>query len=173
MTTIVAIQAGPIATIGADSYTTYGDRPFFHPATKKIIQSGRWLIAAAGDARACDIITTIWNPPAPRGKKNLHDFVATTVIKSLRKVLTENEYSPQPKDDGFDLLLVIDGEVFQITNDFTLLRTHTGVYGIGSGGDYAVGAIMAGCSIEESIQIAIDLDINSGGKIQIEHSERL
>lgn len=172
MTTIVALQGGTVATIGAESYTTYGDRPFFHKDVKKIIRSGKWLIAAAGDANACDLITNVWKPPTPRGNKAMHEFVATNVIKSLRKMLAENGYQQQPKDDGFDLLLAINGEVFQITNDFTLLRTATGIYGIGSGADYAVGALMAGASVEEAMKIAIKLDINSGGPIQIEHSER-
>ena len=170
MTTIVAVQGGSIATIGAESYTTYGDRPFVHKDIKKIIKSGRWLIAAAGDARVCDIINS-WRPPHPRGNKNLYEFVATTVIKSLRKAI--GDYTTQSKDDGFDLLLVINGEVFQITNDFTLLRSNSGIYGIGSGADYAVGALMAGATVEEALKIAIKLDINSGGPIQIELSERL
>ena len=170
MTTIVAVQGGSIATIGAESYTTYGDRPFVHKDIKKIIKSGRWLIAAAGDARVCDIINS-WKPPHPRGNKNLYEFVATTVIKSLRKAI--GDYTTQSKDDGFDLLLVINGEVFQITNDFTLLRSNSGIYGIGSGADYAVGALMAAASVEDAIKIAIKLDINSGGPIQIELSERL
>ncbi len=173
MTTIVAVQGGSIATIGAESFTTYGDRPFFHKDVKKIIHSGKWLVATAGDANACDLIANVWKPPTPRGNKNLHDFVATTVIKSLRKMFAENNYQQQPKDDGFDLLLACNGEVFQITNDFTLLRTSTGIYGIGSGADYAVGALMAGATVEEAIKIAVKLDINSGGPIQIELSERL
>jgi len=173
MTTIVAMQGNTIATIGAESYTTYGDRPFFHKDVKKIVRSGKWLIAAAGDANACDLITNIWKPPSPRGNKSLHNFVATTVIKSLRKMFADNNYVQQPKDDGFDLLLAINGEVFQITNDYTLLRTNTGIYGIGSGADYAVGALMAGASVEEAMKIAIKLDTNSGGPIQIELSERL
>jgi ATP-dependent protease HslVU (ClpYQ) peptidase subunit len=170
MTTIVALQGGNVATIGAESYTTYGDRPFVHKDIKKIIKSGKWIIATAGDARVCDIINS-WKPPHPRGNKNLHEFVATTVIKSLRKVI--GDYTPQSKDDGFDLLLVFNGEVFQITNDFTLLKSSTGIYGVGSGADYAVGALMAGASVEDAIKIAIKLDINSGGPIQIELSERL
>lgn len=172
MTTIVAVQGGTVATIGAESYTTYGDRPYFHKDVKKIIRSGRWLIAAAGDANACDLITNVWKPPTPRGNKNLYDFVATNVIKSLRKMFADNNYTQQPKDDGFDLLLAINGEVFQITNDYTLLKTSTGIYGIGSGADYAIGALMAGASVEEAMKIAIKLDINSGGPIQIELSER-
>lgn len=173
MTTIVAVQGGSVATIGAESYTTYGDRPFFHKDVKKIVRSGKWLIAAAGDANACDLITNVWKPPTPRGSKSLHDFVATSVMKSLRKMLADNNYTQQPKDDGFDLLLACNGEVFQITNDFTLLRSGTGIYGIGSGADYAVGALMAGATVEEAMKIAIKLDINSGGPIQIELSERL
>jgi ATP-dependent protease HslVU (ClpYQ) peptidase subunit len=172
MTTIVAMQGSTIATIGAESYTTYGDRPFVHKDIKKIIHSGRWLIATAGDANACDLIANVWKPPTPRGKKSLYEFVSTTVIKSLRKMFADNNYTQQPKDDGFDLLLAINGEVFQITNDFTILRSSTGIYGIGSGADYAVGALMAGATVEEALKIAIKLDINSGGAIQIEHSER-
>lgn len=173
MTTIVALQGGNVATIGAESYTTYGDRPYFHKDVKKIVKSGRWFIAAAGDANACDLITNIWKPPTPRGSKAIHTFVATNVIKNLRKMLADNNYSQQPKDDGFDLLLAINGEVFQITNDFTLLRSSTGIYGIGSGADYAVGALLAGATVEDAIKISIELDTNSGGPIQIELSERL
>jgi ATP-dependent protease HslVU (ClpYQ) peptidase subunit len=173
MTTIVAMQGSSIATIGAESYTTYGDRPYFHKDVKKIIRSGRWLIATAGDANACDLISNVWKPPTPRSNKSLYEFVSTNIIKSLRKMFADNNYTQQPKDDGFDLLLAINGEVFQITNDFTILRSSTGIYGIGSGADYAVGALMAGATVEEAMKIAIKLDINSGGPMQIELSDRL
>jgi ATP-dependent protease HslVU (ClpYQ) peptidase subunit len=172
MTTIVAVESKHLATIVAESYTTYGDRPYYHPDVKKITKSGSWLLAASGDARACDIITNVWKPPSPRGNKNLHIFVSTTVIKSLRKILSENEYTQQPKDDGFDLLMILNGQVFHITNDFTLLKSINGLYGIGSGSAYALGAIEAGADIVQAVRIAIELDINSGGPIQVEISER-
>jgi ATP-dependent protease HslVU (ClpYQ) peptidase subunit len=44
MTTIVALQGGTVATIGAESYTTYGDRPFFHKDVKKIVKLADGLL---------------------------------------------------------------------------------------------------------------------------------
>jgi ATP-dependent protease HslVU (ClpYQ) peptidase subunit len=41
------------------------------------------------------------------------------------------------------------------------------MYAMGTGGNWALGALHAGATIEEAMKIAIKLDINSGGKIQI------
>jgi len=38
-------------------------------------------------------------------------------------------------------------------------------FGIGSGGDYAVVALRAGATIKKAVQVAIDSDVYSGGKI--------
>jgi ATP-dependent protease HslVU (ClpYQ) peptidase subunit len=41
------------------------------------------------------------------------------------------------------------------------------MYSIGTGGNWALGALFAGATVEEAMKIAIKLDINSGGKVQI------
>ena len=70
-------------------------------------------------------------------------------------------------DDSFQFIVGLNNKLFMITEDYSVIRTNTNVYGVGSGSLYAIGALFAGVSVREAVKIAIKLDINSGGKIQI------
>lgn len=61
--------------------------------------------------------------------------------------------------DGKDLALVDEG--------FIAIPVDCPCFAIGSGRDFAMGAMMAGASAEDAVRIAMQLDRNSGGDVQI------
>ena len=63
--------------------------------------------------------------------------------------------------------MAVSGEIFDIADDLSVCRSADGIYGVGSGSDYAVGAIHAGAKPEKAIEIAAKLDVNTSGPIQI------
>jgi ATP-dependent protease HslVU (ClpYQ) peptidase subunit len=63
--------------------------------------------------------------------------------------------------------MAVSGEIFDIADDLSVCRSADGIYGVGSGSDYAVGAIYAGAKPEKAIEIAAKLDVNTSGPIQI------
>ena len=98
----------------------------------------------------------------------------TKAMPSLRKCLTDNGYDfNEGKSDGkaednrFSFIMAVGGELFDIGDDLSVIRSGNGIYGVGSGSDYAIGALHAGAKPEKAIEIAAKLDVNTSGPIQV------
>ncbi len=80
----------------------------------------------------------------------------------MKQCFKDNEYKwndvSEDDDTRFTFLLAVGGTVFEISDDFSVGMDSTGYYGIGSGSDYAVGALHAGADMEEALKIAARLD---------------
>jgi len=163
MTTIVAIQYEDRVVMGADSLTT-GDRKYSHPTIAKISKRNNYLIGGSGLAEACDIAQHIWNPPRPTAedRRDLYHFMISKVIPSLKKCFRDNQYDWQKtegeKDPNFAFLIAVGGQVFDISDDFSVMLDESGVYGVGHGSSVAIGAIHAGSNIEQALEIAAKVD---------------
>jgi len=166
MTTIIGVQTEDGCWLACDSRTT-GEtgRPYEHDWVEKITQNGEYLIAGSGDADACDIIQHLWQPPKPpRTKdKNLYKFVLLEVVPSLKRCLEDNDYEQDKndKDAGYLFLIALRGVIYEIDSSNTVCLRSDGVYGIGSGSRYAVGALYAGASWQWALEIAEINDINT------------
>ena len=171
MTTIVAVCKNGNVTLGADSQVTDGSRPNRHSKMEKITKNNGWLIAGSGDSTPCDILQHIFIPPVPTIKErdNLYKFMITKFIPAMQDCLEENNWKPDQndKDSGFSMLFAFDGEVFDIGNDFSVLLNSDGIYGVGNGSQFAIGALYAGASVEKALEIAANNDIYTSAPFQI------
>jgi ATP-dependent protease HslVU (ClpYQ) peptidase subunit len=171
MTTIVAVCKNGNVTMGADSQVTDGSRPNRHSKMEKITKNNGWLIAGSGDSTPCDILQHIFVPPVPTIKErdNLYKFMITKFIPAMQDCLEESNWKPDQndKDSGFNMLFAFDGEVFDIGNDFSVLLNSDGIYGVGNGSQFAIGALYAGASVEKALEIAANNDIYTSGPFQI------
>ena len=171
MTTIVAVCKNGNVTLGADSQVTDGSRPNRHSKMEKITKNNGWLIAGSGDSTPCDILQHIFIPPVPtiKERENLYKFMITKFIPAMQDCLEENNWKPDQndKDSGFSMLFAFDGEVFDIGNDFSVLLNSDGIYGVGNGSQFAIGALYAGASVEKALEIAANNDIYTSGPFQI------
>ena len=165
MTTIAAVQHREGFVIAADSQVTDNDRPFIHSDVKKITKIGDYVLAGAGISRFCDVIMYGWNPPKYDGSDK-YTFMVSKFIPEMKKAHDECGYVLK-EEDSFQFLVGIRNSLFQINYDYSVFKTDTGFYGIGSGGSYAVGALAIGATLREAVKVSIKFDINSGGKIQI------
>ena len=178
MTTIVAVQYKDRCVFGADNQVTDGSgRIYRHKDMAKISQKGHYLIAGSGEVQPCDVAQHIWKPPAvtANDRKDIYHFVITKVMPSLRDALKTNGYNFEEERDKsdtgprFNFLLAVCGEVFDVSDDLSVCRTDSGLYGVGNGAAYALGALHAGASILESLKIAASLDAyTSGPFIEVE-----
>jgi len=178
MTTIVAVQYEDRCVLAADNQVTDGSgRIYRHIDMAKISERGAFLVAGSGEVQPCDVAQHIWKPPAPTAgdKKNTYHFMITKVMPSLREALKANGYNfdeAQEKEDNgprFHFLIAVNGEVFDIADDLSVCRTEDGLYAVGNGAAYALGALHAGSSVLESLQIAEKLDVyTSGPFIEVE-----
>lgn len=170
MTTIVGLCKNGTVILGADSQVTDGDRRNNSLIMEKITKNNGYLIAGSGDSTPCDILQHIFKPPVPTvaERKNMYKFMITKFVPAMREALDDNGWKPTPNDDsGFSMLIAYDGELFDIGDDFSVLLNDTGIYGVGNGFKYAIGALSVGASVEKALEIAADNDIYTSGPFQI------
>jgi ATP-dependent protease HslVU (ClpYQ) peptidase subunit len=171
MTTIVAVQYKDKVVFAADNQVT-GDngRIYHHPRMEKIAERGEYLIAGSGEVGPCDIAQHIWIPPklTLKDRQDTYHFMITKVMPSLRKCLTENGYDfnegkgeGKGDDSRFNFLIAVGGEVFDVADDCSICMSDDGIYGVGSGSSYAIGALHAGAKPLKALEIAAQLDANT------------
>lgn len=163
MTTIIGVQGEEGCLLAADSRTT-GEtgRPYCHEYIEKITERGPYMIACAGDADACDIIQHQWNPPKPpKLAKNHYKFMVTKISTSIKQCLKEKGYEKDKsdKESGFLILIALNGTLYEIDETCTVSMRDDGVYGIGSGSKYAIGALQANSDWYTALIIAAKNDI--------------
>lgn len=183
MTAIIGIQGKGWAVLAADSMTTYIDRPYAAKGCDKIVKVGEYLVAVAGDAIAGDILNNLWQPPKVIKNQDPDRFMMIRVLPSIKQTLTEAGYDPAPKtkaddDSGWDALISFNGKLYQVSDDYGYMRDDRGLYGIGSGGALALGAIAtmeneikthakATSAAKKAINTAIQYNIWCGGAVNI------
>lgn len=186
MTTLVGIQVEDYVVMAADSQITEDNLRTISMTTPKIIHVGKYLLGIVGDSRPGDILAYNWTPPQYKGADPVQ-WMGKKVMPSILKAFKENGYEPyeatKDKDTGFDYLVSFDGNLFHIATDLSFIQSQTGIYGIGSGGAYALGYLydrlgrLSISNIEQhaqrSVKIASILDINTCPPIQCVSQGRL
>lgn len=165
MTTIVGVQHKDYCEIHVDSRVTDDSgRIFSHPDMMKFAERGSLIIAGSGEVLPCDVAQNIWNPPRllAADKQNIYKFMITKVMPSLREVLAKNGYNfdeAHDKKEGerFHFLIACNGELFDVDQDLSVTRDQSGVYAVGSGAPYALGALYAKASPLDALKIAATL----------------
>lgn len=181
MTTIVGIQYPDKALIMCDSQVTDGGgRSFNHPSMVKVSQRGKYLIAGAGEVQPCDVAQHIWIPPKPTKEKlkNTYHFMIAEVMPSLRQCLTDNGYNfneetPNDSEYRFAFLICLNGQIFDISDDMSVTIRSDGYYGVGSGSKYAIGALYAGASPRQALEIAAKNDVYTSAPFLTRYSRRI
>lgn len=160
MTTIVAIQGDGYAVIGTDSRVSSFDETgmayqitTLGTGTAKVAANGRYLLGAAGDVRAINILHHAFSPPNPSfktGGGHLDQFITQKFIPALRECFEVTGYATPDNDQknhiaehSSTILVVLNGVIYIIDGDYSWTSDRTGVYAIGSGSSYALGAIQA------------------------------
>lgn len=162
MTTIVAIQTDTGVKIGADTQATLGSDRIMH--ISKIMHNGPFIIGGAGDAYMLDLLHYIWKPPVLTAidKKDIHRYIVAKVGPSLRELFENDKlYSSRKNTDDklvFDFLFVIGGEVFNIGDDYSVLKSRNNFHAVGSGSMYALGALCVGATLEKALEAAAEND---------------
>lgn len=182
MTTLVGIQATTGVVLAADSQITEDNLRSIALSTPKIVAVGRYLLGITGDTRPGDILTYNWRPPAPKPGDDPVVFMGRKVIPSIINTFREHNYdyneALKDKDSGFDYLLTFNGNLFHIACDLSFFQSEFGVYGIGSGGQFALGylyslkkPITSSARAEHyarrAIEIASVLDVNTCPPVQL------
>jgi ATP-dependent protease HslVU (ClpYQ) peptidase subunit len=153
MTTLVAIQGPRWVVVGADSRVTeeYGRTYTLAKAGSKVTKNRKYLLGAAGDVRAINLLAYAFTPPDAQSyvDSKLDRFITRDFVPALRACFEKNGYGEVRNSEtgsaeaGSEILVVVNGAAYTIGQDYSWARDSTGLYGLGSGGDFAVGALHA------------------------------
>jgi ATP-dependent protease HslVU (ClpYQ) peptidase subunit len=101
----------------------------------------------------------MWKPPSPppHAYKDLYHYMIESVVPSIRVALTVNGYQPEKDstEQDFVFLIAIKGTIFELDETLSVLMRDDGIYGVGSGAPYAIGALHAGATWRQAMQIAV------------------
>lgn len=145
MTTIAAVQGPSWAVIGADSQVSEDNKVYQLPEMfSKLVEKGPYLIGIAGDFRAVNIVRHEFVPPIPRklGVEYLDKFMVSRFVPKLRQAFERNYYG-KDNETGSALIVAVRGVLYEIGSDYDCIREERGLYSIGSGSQFALGALSA------------------------------
>jgi len=158
MTTIVAIQGDNYALLGTDSRISSFDESgmafqitTLGSGTSKIGTNGKYLLGAAGDVRAINILQHAFTPPTPapalRGRK-LDGFITKQFVPALRDCFEtqgyaspQNDSSSHVAEHASTIMVVVNSMIYVIEGDYSWTSDVNGIYAIGTGAPYALGAL--------------------------------
>ncbi len=133
----------------ADTQTDWGNRKI--KSLKKIVDHGDIVVAGSGDADDRHLNALFM------ALDNSEDFPTVRELKDLPQEFVALVFTRKTKQ----VFLVQTGE-----NAPFILEIKDKFFAIGSGGDYAMGAMAAGASAKEAVRISCMLDIHSNKPIQ-------
>ena len=163
MTTLLGIQGDGFALVAADTQVTAFDgsgfgyqKSYLGSGQSKIATNGKYILGAAGDVRAINILHHAFQPPAPpvglKGRK-LDAFITAKFIPALRACFDLHGYSPlelsrDSKDNnsaqqGSALMVVANAVIYIIDEDYSWASESSMLYAAGTGAPYALGALHA------------------------------
>lgn len=157
MTTVIAVRDGKKVHFASDSQATGGGTPF---SVNKVYRVGPYTFAVAGvlsDAQATvRNLTKAVEGKGKRGKK----------AKKRGAKPSPEEFIKHISGHGACYILAVKKHLYEIGHDGSIVELRDGEpVAIGTGGDFAIGAVAAGASLQDALGIAIAFDVYSGGDI--------
>jgi len=161
MTTIVGLQGDNFALLCVDSRISTSDDKgnvsqisTLKEGFGKIALNGKYLLGAAGDIRAINILHHVFQPPQPTKNlkgKQLDQFFTANFIPALRECFEQQGYAtPDSKEDkehmaeqASTIIVAVHGIIYVVDCDYSWTSEYSGLYSLGSGSSYALGALQA------------------------------
>jgi ATP-dependent protease HslVU (ClpYQ) peptidase subunit len=83
------------------------------------------------------------DPVIPHGEAEIYRWLITVLIPDVRAVLKETGY-----EKGGNCLIGVKNQLWELQDDFSVLRSVTGYSAVGSGCEYALGSLFTSNAIE-------------------------
>lgn len=158
MTTIIAIQGDSFSVVCSDSrISSMDDSGFISQVTTlkdgngKVAVNGKYLLGAAGDMRAINLLHHVYQPPTiPIGTygKKLDQFFTSKVIPSIRECFEQQGYALPDTDkkehiaeQASTILVSLVGSIYVVEGDYSWVSDAQNFYALGTGAPYALGAL--------------------------------
>lgn len=138
----------------------------------KVFMSGGVLFAVAGMWKSALVLKyTKFTPIKPRQDEG--EYVFKVLLPEIRGalLLAENGGDETTESDtdplDVDLVVGVRGKLFSVSGLTGMHRTASGVYTVGSGGDFALGAVAAGASLRYAVELAAEYDVYTNAMVRV------
>ena len=166
MTTIIMHETEDKVLIAFDSRvsgsrvppdTSYAQKVFINP-------SADIILGVAGYLRAAQVLAYADLPAIDEHDWDVDRYVTMGLLPAIHEVV--NTYGDEDDTDYSRFLAVVRGRVYDIAGG-SWTRNPSGVYGIGSGAGYAIGAYAAGADLAEAVEIAAEFDAATNDDVTV------
>lgn len=170
MTTIIAKKVKGGVKFAYDSQVTWGNSKL--TSDSKVFQRGLVVFGFSGSCRDGDVVKHDMDMPEFK-KKHRADperWIIRKLIPAIQHALDKNhqlETRNNQSTTESHIIVSIPGFIGVLATDLSLVGQFEDCVGVGSGSDYAVGAVHAGASLEQAVAIAAKLDVGTGGEINV------
>lgn len=136
MTCIVGLEYDGKVLIGGDIQGTGHNNKVIHTQPKVFNKNGM-IFGYTTSYRFGQLIEHCLPAPViPEDVNEIYRWLITTIVPSIRRTLKDAEY-----DAGGNCLMGVRGQLWELQNDFSVLRSTKGYGAVGSGYEYATGSM--------------------------------
>lgn len=167
MTTIVAVKTAKGVKFAWDSQTTWQYRAML--GAVKVFQNGPVTFGVAGLGRSSDILKHMAVPDRKEYEPDFDNegWIVTTLVPAIHKEFTKVDVGDTgPFDSEAHVIISVGGDTGYLSGNLSFVKDESGIYAVGSGSPYALGALSAGASPKKAVEIARDWDLYTGGDIK-------
>jgi ATP-dependent protease HslVU (ClpYQ) peptidase subunit len=155
MTCIVAIAKDGKVFMGGDSAGSDENEDLISPfVMPKVFVRNGYTIGYAGSFRFGKLLQYVFDlPTVPKTattSEKLDDFMNRVVMQSLKKQAKELDL--EKEEMGYELLMGVNGHIFEIGTDWSALENSLSYNTIGSGTKYAIGSLHTTSGWKEPIK---------------------
>lgn len=136
MTCIVGLEYKNKVFLGGDIQGTGGNNKVVH-TQPKVFHKKDLVFGYTTSYRFGQILEhNLVNPVIPEKDEEIYKWLVTVLVPDIKTILKSNDYS-----EGGNCLIGIRGQLWDMQNDFSVLRSVRGFGSVGSGYEYAMGSI--------------------------------
>lgn len=169
MTTVVAVETEKGVTFAADSRISWYAK---HDGwIDKVVTNGEYTFGAAGALRAIQVLefAKLPVPPKTDDTRAIDRFVTKELVSSIKDAFKE---ANSDADESSIILGAVSGRAYIFGSDGAWVRNPDGLYAVGSGQSYALGALRAGAKPKEAVAIASYFDGYTNDDVRITKVKR-
>lgn len=166
MTTIAVSRTSTGVMFAADEQTSAGYQKGF--GAEKVFQNGSAMFGVAGDWRLSNILRWVLKVPARTKDTSADEWVVCRLVPAIIKALDEHKSLEEDKgvvDVGMSIVLHAHGSTGYLDSSLSWHGSTHPFWAIGSGSEYALGAMQMGADAESAVEVAKIFDMGTGGDV--------
>jgi ATP-dependent protease HslVU (ClpYQ) peptidase subunit len=147
MTCIVGLEANGKVFLGGDIQGTGWNNKVVHTQPKVFNKKGV-IFGYTTSYRFGQILEHgLQDPVIPEDETDIYRWLITTVVPDIRSALKAADY-----EGGGNCLIGVKGQLWELQNDFSVLRSVKGYGAVGSGYEYAMGSLFTQIAMHGKVQ---------------------